>query len=187
MQQKVAMMISGIGKIKPLSNQKKGFTLIELLCVIAIISMLFTISIPSISKTARNFYFTSKAKQIKYVLLYLKKTAILENRKYKFLINLEENSYAVLAESNASAGFAESNTSNTDYEIYEPILDSLLAEKNFASAFKFKTQTEYQQQVEIIFEPQGRISSQEFSLYDQNQHNATFKTTLSGQISLEFI
>ncbi len=172
------MMISETGKIKHSDNHKNGFTLIELLCVIAIISMLFTISVPAISKTARNFYFTSKAKQIEYVLVYLKKTAVLEKRKYKLLINLDKNSYVALAESDAS---------DPNHEIYEPVLDSLLSEKTLASALKFKTQTGYQQKIEIIFEPQGRISAQEFSLYDQNQHNANFKTTLSGQISMEFI
>lgn len=153
---------------------KKGFTLVELVCVVAIISMLFGLSIPALSKTARNFYFTSKVKQIEYLLIYLKKTAALENRKYKLIINLYENSYAAAARS-----------SEADYAEYTAARDSLLSKKKLSSGLKFKTPNDYQQTIEIIFEPRGSISAQEFFIYDLNQHKAKFETTLSGQISME--
>jgi len=172
-------MISETGRSKlAIPQANKGFTLIELLCVMAIISMLFSLSIPAISKTARNFHFTSKAKQIEYLLIYLKKTAALENRKYKLVIDLDKNSY--------SAAF-RTDESDSNYEEYAAVNDSLLSKKKLSSNFGFKSQTEYQQTIEIIFEPRGRITAQEFLLYDQNQHSAKFQTTLSGQISMEII
>ena len=163
---------------KLFANFKHGFTLLEMLCVITIISLLFAISVPAISKTARSFYFTNKAKQIEPLFVFIKKTAVLEKRKYKLSIDLNNNSYSVAS---------RANESDSNYEEYASFQDSLLGIKKLPAGWRFKTHADYQQIVNIIFEPKGNISAQEFWVYDQNQHKAKFQTTLSGQIILEFI
>lgn len=171
------MMILETGSNKP-ADLKQGFTLVELLAVITIISLLFGLSIPSISKTARNFYFVNKAKQIESLLVFVKKVAVLEKRKYKLTIDLNENSYSVET---------ETADSNSNYEEYAQVHDSLLGRKILPTGLGFKTQSDYQQTIVIIFEPVGSISAHEFLVYDQNQNSAKFQTTLSGQIILEII
>jgi len=185
------MMILEIGKIehgrlltagysrhghKRLRRTKNGFTLIELLCVIAIISILITISVPTLTKTARNFYFRNKTKQIEALLHFLKKKAVIENRAYKFSIDFSENSYAVYTKKDESYSGQ-----------FEKKHDSLTGPRRLSSGLFFKTESMTKQTEDIVFYERGNITPSQFYIHDNKRHTAKLTTTSSGQILLEFL
>jgi prepilin-type N-terminal cleavage/methylation domain-containing protein len=173
-------MILEIGKIKTkgynsLIKKTAGFSLIEMLTVVIIISILFVATVPSIGKTARNFYFTNKAKQLKAMMIFIKKTASLENRKKKLLLDFQSDTYSVLSE-----------TDESGYDVFNPPEDLFLSKQILSEGLDLQGESEFSQNLELIFMPIGSISSSNFYLKDNFDHKARFTTTLSGQIELEF-
>lgn len=151
-----------------------GFTLIELLCVIIIISMLITISVPTINKTAQGFFFKNKAKEIESLLKFIKESAIIEQRSYKFQINFVKNYYTVF-----------SKDSSAVEEKFSQRQDSLLGKKFLRGGLFFESENKAVETAELLFEPSGSITFYEFYIYDK-KHKAKYTTNASGQIILDF-
>ncbi|MBI4845717.1 MAG: prepilin-type N-terminal cleavage/methylation domain-containing protein [Candidatus Omnitrophica bacterium] len=166
-------------KIKrfPCSGEKikNGFSLIEVICVVFIISLLISISVPFLSKTARNFYFKNKVKQIESLLKFVKKKAILEDLTYKFELNYYKNSYIV---------WVKKQEGESSY--YEIKTDSLLGIKKLSEQIYLKAESKNKENDEIVFNSQGSATFCEFYLSD-NSRRAKITTTLSGEIILEFL
>ena len=156
-------------------NEKQGFTLIELLSVILIISVLISISIPIVSRTARNFYFRNQAKKIETLLKYIKQRTILEQRAYKLLINSQENKFHL----------AVQNLNGADEFI--PKTESLLKNINAANNIFINFPAADRIVQEIVFFPDGRLTNNEFYLKDDKNNRAKLTTVVSGEIWLEFL
>ena len=154
-----------------------GFTLIELLCVIVIISVLFALSVPILTNTARNFYFRNKTKQIEALLKFVKKTSIMEEKIYKITLNYEDSAYRV---------WLKSPGEPPDFLLKN---DSILGPKKLPAGFFFKKESagRDKETEEIIFNPSGTLSASAFLLVDEKGHEARFSTTLSGEIFVEFL
>jgi len=153
----------------------RGFTLIELLCVIVIIAVFFSMSIPKLSKTAGNFYLRSKAAKIRALCELIKRTAITENKTYKLLIDYSNNSYSVL------------QNSIDAIDEFSPASDSLLRKHTLPESLSFFS-PEIQTGIhEIIFSQSGSISSAAFFITNNKDTPAKLSTTLSGEIILEYI
>ena len=155
---------------------KKAFTLVEMLCVVAIIAIIFSLSIPTIAKTARNYYFTNKAKTIEAWLYYHKKTAILEQRKQKVKIDFANASFTSYSE-NIGSEYGE-YFENKSLVIFKDFLNEEL---------DIESKDNLEQTLEIVFGPAGNITSSEFYLTSAGGDKARFITSLSGEISMEFI
>ncbi|MCK5494517.1 MAG: prepilin-type N-terminal cleavage/methylation domain-containing protein, partial [Candidatus Omnitrophica bacterium] len=152
-----------------------GFTLIELLCVIVIIAVFFSISIPSLSKTAGNFYLRNKAAQIRALCELLKRKTITENKTYKLIIDFSNNSYSVLQSSNDSP------------DEFSAVLDSLLRKRTLPKSLSFSSSVGQMETQEIIFKQNGEISPIVFFITNKKDKPAKLSTTLSGEILLEYI
>ncbi|MBU4305571.1 MAG: prepilin-type N-terminal cleavage/methylation domain-containing protein [Candidatus Omnitrophica bacterium] len=153
----------------------KAFTLIELLSVIVIISVLFALSVPVLTNTARNFYFKNKVKQIEALLKFVKKISIMEEKIYKITLNYEDNSYRV---------WLKSQGEPADFLLKS---DSILGPRQLAAGFFLKKESIDKEMEEIIFNPAGTLSAAAFLLVDEKGHEARFSTTLSGEICVEFL
>jgi prepilin-type N-terminal cleavage/methylation domain-containing protein len=149
-----------------------GFTLIELLCVIVIIGILFTLSVPALSKTALNFQLRNKAAQIKALCEFLKKTSISEDKTYKLTIDFSENSFSV-------------SRQIEDPEIFQTAKDSLLSPRQLPESMSFSSIDTASDTLEIVFSSSGTISSSKLIIEDRNNNSVRLITTLSGQIYLE--
>ncbi len=153
----------------------EGFTLIELLCVIVIICLFFSLSVPMLSKTAGNFYLRNKAAQLKAMCELLKRSSISENKTYKLVIDFSQNSYSVMRSSEDSAG---------EFLI---VKDSLLRSRTLPKSMFFFSPAMSLDKQEIIFNRNGDISSAEFFIKNKKGNTAKLSTTLSGEILLEYI
>ena len=154
---------------------RRGFTLIELLCVIVIIAIFFSISIPRLSRTAGNFYLRGKASQIKALCELLKRNSISQNKTYKLVINFSKNSYSVLQSSKDSP------------DEFSPVMDSLMRERTLPKSLSFLSQDRQMGTQEIIFKQSGAISSSVFFITNNKDKSVKLSTTLSGEILLEYI
>lgn len=152
-----------------------GFTLIELLCVIIIIALFFSLSIPRLSKTAGNFYLRSKASQIKAMCELLKRNSITENRTYKLVIDFSRNSYSVLK---------CIDNSNEEFSL---VRDSLLKRHTLPKNLFFISKDNQLGIQEIIFKKSGSISSAVFFITNNKDKPVKISTTLSGEILIEYI
>ncbi|MCG2712992.1 MAG: prepilin-type N-terminal cleavage/methylation domain-containing protein [Candidatus Omnitrophica bacterium] len=152
-----------------------GFTLIELLCVIVIICVFFSISIPMLSKTAGNFYLRNKAAQIKAMCELLKRASISEQKIHKLVIDFSQNSYSVLKNSHETP------------DQFSMVKDSLLGARTLPMSMSFFSPSNTFDKQEIIFQQTGAISSAEFFITDKKDNTAKITTTLSGEILLEYI
>lgn len=153
-----------------------GFTLLELLIVIILISSIIALSIPTIAKTAKNFYFRTKAKQIEALFNYLQKKAVMEERSYKCVFDFSGNSYTVLAENKQSKDVQFFKKEESFYNCAQP------SKEIFLKADGVNNETE-----EVVFLPDGSITAIELQLTDNKKQTAKITTTLSGQINLEFL
>ena len=177
-------MISGIGNNdaarSPAINHRRisaasvGFTLIELLIVVVIISMLITAAIPVISKTSGNFYFRNKAKQVEMLFGALQKTAIMEAAAYKLLINFTENKLTVWVAGEKGENFIQKQ-------------DALLNGIRLGQEIALSTAPGDSSNGDIIFSPDGTITSAALYIKDTHNNTARLSTTLSGEINLEFL
>lgn len=158
-----------------LQMQTGGFTLIELLCVIVIICVFFSLSIPMLSKTAGNFYLRNKASQLKAMCELLKRTSISENKTYKLVIDFSQNSYSVLR---------SSDDSPNEFFLAK---DSLLRPRTLPKSMTFFAPANHLGKQEIIFKQTGTISSAEFFIKNKKGNTARLSTTLSGEILLEYL
>ena len=156
-------------------TQTRGFTLIELLCVIVIICVFFSLSIPMLSKTAGNFYLRNKAAQLKAMCELLKRTSISERKTYKLVIDFSQNSYSVLRSSN-----------ETPDEFFV-VKDSLLKPRTLPESMSFFSPDSAADKQEIIFKQTGAISAAVFFISNNKDNTAKLSTTLSGEILLEYI
>ena len=152
-----------------------GFTLIELLCVIVIIALFFSLSVPSLSKTAGNFYLRNKASKIKAICELLKRNSIAENRAYKLVIDYSKNSYSVLRRRQDST------------EEFSLVKDSLLRARVLPESLSFYSPENNIGTQEIIFKQNGTISSAVFFITNSKDKPVKLSTTLSGEILLEYL
>ncbi len=158
-----------------LKNERTGFTFIELLCVIIILSFLISVSVPTLAKTARSFYFRNQAKKFEALLKYLKKISVLEERAYKLTLDFPKNSYEIL----------RLDKSDQPYK-FKKMSDSILHGRTLSSKIFLKSDTADLNKKEIIFQPDGNITHSEFYIQNLKNQRAKLTTTLSGEIYLEF-
>ncbi|MCP4649911.1 MAG: prepilin-type N-terminal cleavage/methylation domain-containing protein [PVC group bacterium] len=163
-------MISPIGK-------NNGFTLIELLSVILLLVVLITLSVPTMAKTARSFYFRNKVKTITALLEYVRKTSIVEERTYKFIIDSETNSYEIKYE----------DLTLLYDDKFKAVNNSIMRSQTLPEGFNLKTSESEEETEEILFTSEGGITHIELYIHDQKNHLAKITTTVSGEISAEFL
>ncbi len=158
-----------------LARKKRGFTLIELLCVIVILALFFSLSIPSLSKTAGTFYLRNKALELRAMCQLLKRTSIFEKKNYKLVIEFSQNSYSVLRSSEESP------------DEFFIVKESMFSKHRLPKGMSFFSPSYAGDRQEIIFYQTGAISSSEFMIRDEKNNAAKISTTLSGEILLEYI
>ncbi|MFH2139093.1 MAG: type II secretion system protein [Candidatus Omnitrophota bacterium] len=161
----------------PIGKNNHGFTLIELLAVILIISVLISLSIPTITKTARKFYFINKIKTIACLFKYVRNLAVLEQREYEAIIDSDANTLEIkrLDENE----FTEKE--------FKAINDSILRARNLPDGFFIKMGNDDLKTKEIFFYPNGSLTSTDIYVYDKKNHAARITLTVSGQIVMEFL
>jgi len=156
---------------------EKGFSLLELLSVIVIISLLFTISVPQLSKTAKYFHFRNKSKQLKTLLVFTRNSSVLEQNTYKLVVNFKENALQIFKK--------KLDEDDVEFELRS---DTIFGPKKLPSGMFFVKETEFADRTEVIFEPDGKITAAKIKIVEStNTYTALLSTTTSGQIILEFL
>lgn len=177
-------MISIIGKSEKSQatshkSQDKisGFTLVEMLTALVIIALMVSISIPSIAKTAKAFYFQNKMKEIVSLIKYVKGLSILEEKPYQIIINTEENTHVVLSVNEDPLSYDDSLVL---------VKNTLLNKKNLPEGFTWRLITPETSIEKINFTPLGTVTPFE-GYIDTQAQSAKLTITGSGQVILEYV
>ncbi len=167
------MWLTGIesGKMR-IYPDKRGFTLLEMLLVVTIMMILFAVSTPMLSRTARELYFQSRVKKTAALFRHLRKSAVEEEQEYKLIVDLKKKRYDLFV--NEDSGFRE-------------FRGSLLRGDSFPETFSLSSSGAGIETVEFCFYPDGSLNSSGLEIADTNNRRARLTTTLSGEVIVDYI
>lgn len=158
-----------------------GFTLIELIIVAAIIVILIAVSSPLFRTTLRDIELIDAAHNISKLIKYGQQRAIIEEKRYRLLFDLEKSAYYLLTESEEgeegelsaegeSAPYAEGGS----HPGWKEVGGRLGGYFYLPEGIKFKTDVD-----KITFLPNGRCNK--ILLYIINQKNKTIEIKTNGR------